>query len=202
MAWHKVALDLYRNKAGRADQTQGRSIDLENGYLILTDTKEKKPKLVPLIEDDITLLRTFPKAMPHLYFFRHMKGNGGAKPGAKSAKTTSITGGRRPARTSESRELICTGGHATAPQSPCGNTGLRRKSKGLPCTRRTKPLKDISGLSPTTFEGSTRTRKEKERADKPDGKTIKFPKGPKTTDSGLTNADKGLTKELGGEPKG
>ncbi len=52
------------------------SIDLENGYLVLTDTKEKKPKLVPLIEDDITLLRTFPKAMPHLYFFRHIKGSG------------------------------------------------------------------------------------------------------------------------------
>jgi integrase len=61
-------------------------IDLGNGYLILTDTKEKKPKLVPIIEDDIKLLRTFPKALPHLYFFRHEKGNGAAKSGSKFGK--------------------------------------------------------------------------------------------------------------------
>lgn len=61
-------------------------IDLDNGYLILSDTKEKRPKLVPIIREDVDLIRSITRALPHVHFFRHIKGNGSAKPGTKFGK--------------------------------------------------------------------------------------------------------------------
>lgn len=61
-------------------------IDLDNGYLILSDTKEKWPKLVPVIDEDVDLILSFPRALPHMPFFRLIKGNGSAKPGTKFGK--------------------------------------------------------------------------------------------------------------------
>ena len=52
-------------------------IDLKNGYLILTDTKEKKPKLVPLLDEDVKLVqdiyRSIPQGLPEMRYFRHTK---------------------------------------------------------------------------------------------------------------------------------
>lgn len=54
-----------------------KQIDLENGYLIVVDTKEKKPKLVPLLDEDISLIGEIkdiiPQGFPEMRFFRHMK---------------------------------------------------------------------------------------------------------------------------------
>jgi integrase len=52
-------------------------IDLGNGYLFFPHPKEKKPKFVPIIKEDIEIMRTFPLAVPSLSFFRHQKGISG-----------------------------------------------------------------------------------------------------------------------------
>lgn len=61
-------------RPGELVRIKEKHIDLENGYLIIPHPKEKKPKLVPLIDEDIELIRTFPRGLPELPFFRHVKG--------------------------------------------------------------------------------------------------------------------------------
>ena len=58
-------------------------IDIKMGYFIIPHPKEKKPKLVPIIEEDIKILSAMPKGLPTLYFFRHKEGVKGAKAGEK-----------------------------------------------------------------------------------------------------------------------
>lgn len=49
-----------------------------NGALICRPetTKEKKPKIVPMLDEDIALVRSLPRGLPDLYFFRREKGRG------------------------------------------------------------------------------------------------------------------------------
>ncbi len=56
-----------------------------DGMLLLhpNTTKEKKPKFVPLIKEDINLLAGTTKGFPEQYFFRHEKGAGQAKIGSQ-----------------------------------------------------------------------------------------------------------------------
>jgi integrase len=58
-------------------------INREQGLLIIPHPKEKKPKVVPLTDDDAELVRSQPRSFPELYFFRHLKGHGGATPGER-----------------------------------------------------------------------------------------------------------------------
>lgn len=48
--------------------------DLEQGYVIIPYPKEKRPKLVPLLPEDVEAIRALPRGLPHLHFFRHMQG--------------------------------------------------------------------------------------------------------------------------------
>lgn len=57
-----------------------------NGFFVIPSPKEKKPKLVPMLDEDIELYRSLPVGLPDLYFFRHILGNGAAKPGQQFAK--------------------------------------------------------------------------------------------------------------------
>ncbi len=57
------------------------NIDLGNGYFIIPHPKEKKPKLVPLLDEDAEVLKTFPRGIPDLYFFRHPGGIKGSREG-------------------------------------------------------------------------------------------------------------------------
>jgi integrase len=50
--------------------------DLGLGVVNIRYNKEKKPKIVPLLDEDIELVKSFPRALPHLYFFRHAKRKG------------------------------------------------------------------------------------------------------------------------------
>ncbi len=59
-----------------------KNLDPENGYIIIPHPKEKKPKMVPLLEEDVEMIRTLPRGMPELPFFRHAKGIKGCKPGS------------------------------------------------------------------------------------------------------------------------
>jgi integrase len=49
-----------------------REIDI-NGYLVIPHPKEKKPKLVPMTDEDIELYHSLPRGMPDMWFFRHGK---------------------------------------------------------------------------------------------------------------------------------
>jgi hypothetical protein len=57
-----------------------------NGYFVIPHPKEKKPKIIPMLPEDIELYKSFPIGMPDLYFFRHDGATGTAKPGARFGK--------------------------------------------------------------------------------------------------------------------
>ena len=46
-------------------------IDLANGYLYFPHPKEKKYKSVPILQEDVEILRSFGQSVPGLPFFRH-----------------------------------------------------------------------------------------------------------------------------------
>jgi integrase len=46
-------------------------IDRKQGFLFIPHPKEKRPKLVPLVDEDIEILNTIPAGLPDLYFFRY-----------------------------------------------------------------------------------------------------------------------------------
>lgn len=59
-----------------------KQIDMD-GYFVLPpgSTKEKKPKLVPMLEEDVELYHSLPVGLPDLPFFRRHKGRGVKNPG-------------------------------------------------------------------------------------------------------------------------
>jgi len=58
-------------------------IDYDSERILIKDPKEGLPKYLYLIEQDTDLIKSLPKGFPTLPFFRHERGNGGAKPGQK-----------------------------------------------------------------------------------------------------------------------
>jgi integrase len=61
-----VVISIFRKKLAAK-----RQIDRERGILIVERTKDKRPKIVPLIDEDIELLKAIPQGLPDLPFFRH-----------------------------------------------------------------------------------------------------------------------------------
>jgi len=49
----------------------------DQGLLVFPRPKEKKPKMVPLLEEDMALVRSLPPALPNTPFFRHLQGGKG-----------------------------------------------------------------------------------------------------------------------------
>jgi len=68
-------------RPGEMASLKEENIDLGNGYLMFPQPKEKRMKVVPILEDDVAILRLFPVAIPSISFFRHMKGIQGVKEG-------------------------------------------------------------------------------------------------------------------------
>lgn len=62
---------------------QEKHIDLKSGFFFIPHPKEKRPKLVPLIDEDIEILSSFPKGLPNIFFFRHTSATKGCKSGIK-----------------------------------------------------------------------------------------------------------------------
>ncbi|MDB9822858.1 hypothetical protein OAC89_04080 [Deltaproteobacteria bacterium] len=56
-------------------------IDLKQREIIIPNPKEKRPKLVFLLDEDIEILKSLPRGLPDLYFFRHNRGVSGVKAG-------------------------------------------------------------------------------------------------------------------------
>ena len=48
--------------------------------------KERKPKFIAFLKEDMELAKSFPRGLPELYFFRHTKSYGGIKPGSKMGR--------------------------------------------------------------------------------------------------------------------
>lgn len=45
--------------------------DFDLGTVNIKTNKEEKTKIVPLLPEDLDIVKSFPPALPHLYFFRH-----------------------------------------------------------------------------------------------------------------------------------
>lgn len=59
-----------------------------SGFFVLppATTKERQPKLIAMLPEDIKLIDSLPRGFGNNYFFRHLKGNGTAKPGTQFGK--------------------------------------------------------------------------------------------------------------------
>jgi integrase len=59
------------------------NIDVKLGYFLIPtpNTKDKKFRFVPMIEEDMEIIKALPRGLPHLPFFRHVKGISGVKAG-------------------------------------------------------------------------------------------------------------------------
>jgi integrase len=53
--------------------------DLSLGLVNVQYNKERKSKIVPLLPEDVELIKGFPRALPHVFFFRHDKRKGVAE---------------------------------------------------------------------------------------------------------------------------
>jgi integrase len=73
-------------RPGKLLNLKEKDIDIKLGYFINPHPKEKKPKLVPMIDEDIEILKSMPRGLPDLYFFRHVSGMSGVQAGEKFGK--------------------------------------------------------------------------------------------------------------------
>jgi hypothetical protein len=56
-------------------------LKIGEGFLLIPHPKEKKPKFVPLLKEDIELVRKLPRGFPEMPFFRHLRGVSGCRAG-------------------------------------------------------------------------------------------------------------------------
>lgn len=62
-----------------------KDIDVSS-FFVVPKPKEKTPKLIAMLQEDIDLYHSLPRGLPDLYFFRHIKGNGSVTPGGQFGK--------------------------------------------------------------------------------------------------------------------
>ncbi len=58
-------------------QLSEKDVDYKTGYFIVRHTKEGRVKPVPMLQEDIDIIKRLPLGMPHLPFFRHSSGFSG-----------------------------------------------------------------------------------------------------------------------------
>jgi len=63
-------------RPGELVQLKESHIDISNKYLFFPHPKEKRHKVVPITDEDTSLISEFPTALPSLPFFRHSRGSG------------------------------------------------------------------------------------------------------------------------------
>ena len=66
-------------RPGELINIKERDIDKQSGHIFIPLPKENKPKVVPLLNEDIVILYSFPLNHPALPFFRHQPGISGVK---------------------------------------------------------------------------------------------------------------------------
>jgi integrase len=70
-------------RPGEMLNVRERDINLSEGFIVIPHPKEKKPKAASLLDEDIEILKQFPKGLPGLFFFRHPAGLSGARAGER-----------------------------------------------------------------------------------------------------------------------
>ena len=68
-------------RPGELIKVKEEDFDLRTGYVTIPHPKEKKPKIVPLLEEDIEFIKMMPRGFPHMHFFRHVPGIKGCTAG-------------------------------------------------------------------------------------------------------------------------
>ena len=68
-------------RPGELIRVREEHFDLWDGYLIIPHPKEKKPKVIPLLDEDVEFIKSLPRGLPFLPFFRHEAGIPGCRPG-------------------------------------------------------------------------------------------------------------------------
>ena len=70
-------------RPGELIKIKEKQINLGLKSIIIPHPKEKKPKIISLVNDDIELIKSLPRGMPEMWFFRHPKGIPGVPAGTK-----------------------------------------------------------------------------------------------------------------------
>jgi integrase len=83
----KFLSTYFNTRPGELLQIKEKDIDLQQGKILVSETKEGNPKMIFLLDEDIELLKSFPQGIgelyQELYFFRHRKGMKGIREGQK-----------------------------------------------------------------------------------------------------------------------
>jgi len=70
-------------RPGELLSTRERYINLKLGGIVVPHPKEKRPKIVYLLPEDVEFIESQPRGLPDLYFFRHLPGRSGVAAGTK-----------------------------------------------------------------------------------------------------------------------
>ncbi len=73
-------------RPGELLQVKEGEIFLESGFILITNSRDKEPKPVPLLPEDIELIQSLPRGLPQLPFFRHIRGGKGWRAGQPFGK--------------------------------------------------------------------------------------------------------------------
>lgn len=68
MRWLSVYIAL---RPEELRNIQEKDIDLDQGVILIPHPKEKQPKFIPLLPEDLAMLQELPRVLPDIYFFRH-----------------------------------------------------------------------------------------------------------------------------------
>ncbi len=63
-----------------------RDFNFDLGEIFIRHPKAGDPKFVPMLEEDLELVKSFPESLHNEYFFRHATGYGGVKVGKQFGK--------------------------------------------------------------------------------------------------------------------
>ena len=66
----------FNMRPGEMINIQEKHIDLKQREILIPDPKERRPKIVYLLDEDVEILKSFPRGLPDLYFFRHTSRRG------------------------------------------------------------------------------------------------------------------------------
>jgi integrase len=118
-------------------------IDHKLGCFIIPSPKEKKPKVVPLLDEDLDALKQIPRGLPDLPFFRHDKTANGAKAGQAFGKRMFYKWWVRACENLGIEGWTCTPAPSTAPSPHWGRYCLPSRSDMAQCTAPMQPLNGI-----------------------------------------------------------
>lgn len=79
----KFLATYFNVRPGELRNILEKDIDLQQRTILIPHPKERTPKFIFLIDEDVELLRSFPRGFPNLFFFRHQSGKGGVRPGQR-----------------------------------------------------------------------------------------------------------------------